>query len=730
VSVVLLAALAMGAARTDGTPGVAPSTAEMAALLKERAAAVDPLRLGLIVNDRRAELLERTLAGLPPGPDHRRLRAMYAIELLNSGRIPESLAVLDEIEREGKENAPAWWKAAARPVLLTRASAWLRLAENRNCHSRNNGESCLLPIRGQGVHADREGSTRAIEVLQRILEVEPDSLQARWLLNVAHMTVGGYPDGVDRRYLIPPSVFVSEYALPRFDNVAREAGLDIHGLAGGALLDDFDRDGELDLVVSHQGFADQVQFFKGSGKGTFVDRTEPSGLMGEVGGLNMIHADYDNDGLPDVLVLRGGWLGGEGRFPVSLIRNRGDGTFADATREAGLLGHLAPTQAGVFFDYDGDGFLDLFLGNESAGPRQPTFPCELFRNNGNGTFTNVAQAAGVDVTAFVKGVAAGDFDGDGRPDLFLSTKNGDNMLLRNEGPAEGGAPGAWRFRDVARAAGVTEPYRSFGTFFFDYDNDGHLDLWVTGYGFADGSSMAAAQAADYLGLPHDAERGRLFRNRGDGTFEDVTRAAGLYRFAPAMGLNFGDLDNDGWLDIYLGTGDPDLTALIPNRMFRNAEGRSFQDVTTAGNFGHLQKGHGIAFGDVDGDGDQDVFEQMGGAFADDKAYSALYRNPGNTNRWVLFELEGVKSNRGAIGARIKVTVDTPRGPRALYRTVTSGGSFGGSPLRQHVGLGDARRITALEVSWPATGQTQRLPGVEMGRRYRIREGASAATAVR
>jgi hypothetical protein len=729
VSVVLLAALAMGAARTDGTPRVAPATVEMAAFLKERAAAVDPMRVGFIVNERRAEVLEKALAGLRPGPELRRMRALHAIELLHSGRVRETLAALDEIEREGRESSPEWWKAATGPILLLRASAWLRLAETQNCHSLNNRESCLLPIRGQGVHADREGSTRAIEILRRILEDDPGNLRARWLLNVAQMTVGGYPGDVGEPYLIPPSAFASEHPLPRFDNVAREAGLDIHGLAGGALLDDFDRDGALDLVVSHQGFADQMQFFKGSGKGTFEERTDPAGLTGEVGGLNMIHADYDNDGFPDVLVLRGGWLGSEGRFPVSLLRNRGDGTFADVTKEAGLLTHLAPTQAGVFFDYDGDGWLDLFLGNESPGPQHPASPCELFRNNRDGTFTNVARAAGVDVVAFVKGVAAGDFDGDLRPDLYLSLKDGDNLLLRNEGPAEG-RPGAWRFTDVARAAGVTEPSRSFGTFFFDYDNDGHLDLWVTGYSVGGASSMAADQAADYLGLPHEGERGRLFRNRGDGTFEDVTRAAGLYRFAPAMGLNFGDLDNDGWLDIYLGTGDPDLTALIPNRMFRNADGRSFQDVTTAGNFGHLQKGHGIAFGDVDGDGDQDVFAQMGGAFADDKAYSTLYRNPGSANRWVELELEGVKSNRGAVGARIKVTVDTPRGPRVLYRTVGSGGSFGGSPLRQHVGLGDARRIAALEVSWPATGQTQRLPGVEMARRYRIREGTSAATRVK
>ena len=183
---------------------------------------------------------------------------------------------------------------------------------------------------------------------------------------------------------------------------------------------------------------------------------------------------------------------------------------------------------------------------------------------------------------------------------------------------------------------------------------------MAGWGGFDAKTMAADVAADYLGLPTPAERGRLYRNRGDGTFEDVTKAAGLYKVVPAMGLNFGDLDNDGWLDVYLGTGNPDFGTLIPKRMFRNAEGRAFQDVTTAGNFGHLQKGHAIAFGDVDNDGDQDVFEKMGGAFLADKAYSALYLNPGEGNHWLRLELEGVRSNRSAIGARIKVELKTAK----------------------------------------------------------------------
>jgi FG-GAP-like repeat/ASPIC and UnbV len=723
-------ALVGGRARTDESAAADPSTQEMAALLREQAAKVDPAKLGFIVNDRRATLFGEALAWPRPITERLNLRTMYAAELLNSGRSADSLQEIGKLEEHARTIAPAWWSTNHSEVAVRKAMAYLRMGEEQNCHQGNTRDSCLLPIRGTGIHQKREGSTRAIEILNAVLEADPANLRARWLLNVAHMTVDSYPDGVTPSQLIPPAAFASQYPLPRFTNVAREAGLDLSGISGGAILDDFDHDGRLDLVVSNIGFEDQMRFFRNRGDGTFEERTTQAGLTGEVGGLNLVQADFDNDGFVDILVLRGGWLGTEGRFPMSLLRNDGHGRFTDVTKAAGLLSHLAPTQTATWFDYDGDGWLDLFVGNETMPNSEPKdiSPCELFHNEGNGTFTSVARETGVDVVAWVKGVVSGDYDNDGRPDLYLSLKGGANLLLHNGGPAKAGSERSWIFTNVAATAGVTEPRHSFGAFFFDYDNDGWPDLFVAGYGVFGGSNLATDTAADYLGLPFTGERGRLYHNRGDGTFEDVTKAAGLYRFIPAMGLNFGDLDNDGWLDFYLGTGDPDFSALVPNRMFRNAEGRSFQDVTTAGNFGHLQKGHAIAFGDVDNDGDQDIFEEMGGAFTADKAMSVLYENPGNANHWVSLELEGVRSNRGAIGARIKVSLETKSGPRILYRTVSSGGSFGGSPLRQEIGLGDARRITGVLVFWPATGSTQKIEGLALDRRYLIREGA--ATSVR
>lgn len=331
---------------------------------------------------------------------------------------------------------------------------------------------------------------------------------------------------------------------------------------------------------------------------------------------------------------------------------------------------------------------------------------------------------GVAVVGFVKGVASGDFNNDGRPDLYLSRLGQPNILYRNDGPAgaDKSPKGPWKFTDVSVAAGVTEPLWSFPTWFWDYDNDGWLDIFVSGNRIRN----VADVAADYLGLPHTAERPRLYHNNHDGTFTDVTRSAHLDKVLLAMGCNFGDLDNDGWLDFYVGTGDPAMETLIPNRMFRNVDGQFFQEVTTSDGFGHLQKGHAISFGDLDNDGDQDIYAVMGGAYTSDHFYHVLFENPGHGNHWITLKLEGVKSNRAALGARIKVIVETQKGERAIYKTVSTGGSFGASPLRQEIGLGQAMSIKAVEIFWPVTGQTQTLKNLALDQFYRVREGDTVA----
>jgi hypothetical protein len=264
--------------------------------------------------------------------------------------------------------------------------------------------------------------------------------------------------------------------------------------------------------------------------------------------------------------------------------------------------------------------------------------------------------------------------------------------------------------------------KSFPAWFFDYDNDGWPDIFVSGYSIQNAGDIAA----DYLGIPTNAEYARLYHNNHDGTFSDVTKQAGLWHVLETMGSNFGDLDNDGWLDFYVGTGDPYLGTLIPNRMFRNDGHGHFQDVTTSGGFGQLQKGHGIAFGDLNNDGDQDIYSVVGGAFTGDHYHNELFANPGHGNHWIKLKLEGVKTNRSAIGARIKVVAKTPAGEREIYRTVGSGGSFGASPLRQEIGLGDSTQIARVEIFWPVTGKTQVLTDLALDRAYSVREGETRA----
>jgi len=272
------------------------------------------------------------------------------------------------------------------------------------------------------------------------------------------------------------------------------------------------------------------------------------------------------------------------------------------------------------------------------------------------------------------------------------------------------------------------PRFSFATRFWDYNQDGHDDLFVIDYDMHYLQRVAEAVTAEHLGrtLSPPVERPRLYRNNGDGTFADATAAAGLDAVLFGMGANYGDLDNDGWLDVYVGTGAPDLRSIVPNRMFRNQQGERFEDVTFAGGFGHIQKGHGVGFGDFDRDGDQDVHAVISGAVEGDNFRNALFENPGHDHHlWITADLVGTASNRSAIGARLRITASDRTGTtRTLYRTVDTGGSFGASCLQQEIGLGTATRIDTLVITWPnAQRTTQTVTDLAVNQRLRLEEGA-------
>jgi hypothetical protein len=698
------------------------SNRKMAELLATLDREIDPMAIPFFP-ERSLPVLRQRIAAAKSPRDQLSARLKYAQALLNSGASEEALHEFEDLERAAiASGQPANAELQSR-MLLMKGLCYLRLGEQENCLVNHNAESCVIPIRGGGVHQLTRGSQGAVREFNALLDVEPTPHIA-WLLNIAYMTLGKYPDEVPAQWQIPPAVFESEYDIKRFRDVAGFAGVDVDELSGGVVMDDFDHDGLLDLMVSGSGLHSQLRYFHNNGDGKFSDLTDSAGLAGLFGGLNIIQGDYNNDGWVDVLVLRGGWLGKDGRHPHSLLRNNGDNTFTDVTEEAGLLTRH-PTQTAVWFDYNNDGLLDIFIGNETVPDSGAIDPCELFRNNGDGTFTECAAENGLAIVDWVKAVVTGDFNNDGRPDLYLSSLVGPNHLVRNDGPAgaDRSPKAKWRFTEVGAAAGVSEPLRSFSCWFFDYDNDGWLDLMVTGYAIHDAGDVLV----DYLGMPTpEAERARLYHNNRDGTFADVTKEQGVFKIIHGMGANFGDFDNDGWLDFYVGTGDPALSTIIPNRAFRNNAGRGFQDVTTSGGFGNLQKGHGIAFGDIDNDGDEDIYSHLGGALSGDHYPSQLLENPGHGNHWIKLALEGVKTNHVALGARIKVVAKTSAGEREIHRVVGSGGSFGASPLRQEIGLGQATAVSRVEIFWPASGKTQTITGVVLDHAYAIREGDTSA----
>ena len=657
--------------------------------------------------------LEDQLQALPdvaPAQDRIRLHFRLGITELFLGRERRAIDHLAAAKEmlTGQHSVPA---QVVNEIHFRLGLAWLRLGETQNCVLNPSADHCILPIRPGGFHTLPEGSRQAIPYFQAVLDntaaEERLRLSARWLLNIAYMTLGQYPEGVPPTHRIPPESFESQAAFPHWVNVAPALGLDTFSLSGGAVADDFDGDGYLDFFVSTSDLAGQLRFFRNGGDGTFADRTEAANLNGLLGGLNLVQADYDNDGHLDLLVLRGAWFGEHGQHPNSLLRNAGDGTFFDATLAAGLGQDHYPTQTAAWADYDLDGDLDLYIGNETTD----TFvaPGQLFHNQGDGTFADVAPAAGVDQYAHAKAVVWGDYDGDRWPDLYVSNLGQPNRLYHNQGDGT--------FADVAPSLGVVSPRASFPAWFWDFDNDGHLDLFVAAY-----AATIADIAAAYMGLPASVEQARLYRGDGQGGFADVSQDRHLVQPTKPMGANFGDLDHDGFLDFYLGTGDTDYAELMPNVLYWNQAGQHFVDVTFASGLGHLQKGHGVVFADLDHDGDVDLFEQMGGAYRGDGFADVLYENPGFGHGWLAVEVIGVESNRSGIGTQLRVDVVEGGQRRSLYRWVGSGGSFGGNPLRQYVGLGSAERVAQLVVLWPQSGREQVFAEVPVNAIIRVTEG--------
>ena len=592
------------------------------------------------------------------------------------------------------------------PIIDLLAISYLRQGEVNNCQNNHNSYSCILPLKDQAFHIDVNGSKKAIEIYTQIYKKFPND-NYKWLLNLANMTIGEHPNNVPERYRINyPNWNIEQKKIKAFKEVSLKLGIAQDGLSGGVSIDDFNNDGLLDIFITSYGMSDQSKLYTNTSNG-FIDTTQEAGLTGIVSGLNCIHADYDNDGNIDIFVLRGAWLGEGGNHPNSLLKNNGDETFTDVTKSAGLLS-FHPTQTASWADVNNDGYLDLFVGNESN--EKQSHPCELYINQKDGSFIEESSNYNLSsIEGFIKGVVFGDINNDKWPDLYISVMGGNNLLFKNN---------FGKFENISETAGVQGPNFSFPTWFWDVNNDGFNDILVASYDTRNIQNVAGDFVKELQGEKVLSDKSKLYINNGDETFSEQSNAFNIDKSFYAMGSNFGDLDNDGWLDFYIGTGSPEFTSVVPNRMFRNVDGISFEEVTSAGGFGHIQKGHGVSFADLDNDGDQDIYAVLGGAYEGDNYTNVCFENPIFENNWVILNLEGVQSNRSAIGTKLKIDLDNGR---TIFYTINTGGSFGANSLQAEIGLGQSEMIQTLTIIWP-NSDTQIFNNVAVNKKYKLSEG--------
>jgi hypothetical protein len=508
----------------------------------------------------------------------------------------------------------------------------------------------------------------------------------------------------------------------------------IETMGGGVALLDYDNDGRLDIFFTNGAKIDDPmpddkqpdksdrkywnRLYHQNSDGTFTDVTEKAGLSGMPQNhydMGIAVGDYDNDGFEDIYVTG---FGGN-----TLYHNNGNGTFTDVTKSAGVAGGAWSASAG-FFDYDNDGKLDLFVTryvnwtfktNRYCGEKQPGYRayCHpdnydgitniLYHNNGDGTFTDVSEKAGIaNPKGKGLGVSFADYDGDGFTDIFVANDSVQCFLYHNNGN------GTFTETGLLAGVGFNEDGKTFagmGTDFSDYDNDGRPDIVVTDL---------------------SNERYMLFRNNGDGTFRDVTNQSGLgaatLSFA-GWSTRFFDYDNDGWKDLFVAQShvmdtiektSPNLRYLQPPLLLRNESGR-FVRVAPGDAFQIPWAGRGAAFGDIDNDGDIDIVVSNAGQ----KAY-VLGNDGGNRGNWIRIETVGKKSNRDGIGSRVKVVGAS--GLTQYFTINTAVGYLSASDKRLLAGLGADSMSKLVEIQWPS-GIVQKFENVKAGQTLKAIEPA-------
>ncbi|MCU1330221.1 MAG: repeat protein [Bryobacterales bacterium] len=539
---------------------------------------------------------------------------------------------------------------------------------------------------------------RAARIAVASLAARPGFARTRFWLMLAAKKLGAYPNWVPAECRME---IKSGYAKPSlvFEDIAAKIGLDKTSAGRGVAVFDSNNDGYLDVLITaaHGG----CNFYRNNGDGTFTDASVESGLDKCVNGFGITIGDYNNDGYPDVFVTRLGFYGGESQ----LFRNNGDGTFTDVTAHAGL-NVWGPAFTASFVDYDNDGRLDLFIANNLGGLFERKTPNRLFHNNGDGTFTEVGKKAGIDTPWPSNSGAWGDYNNDGFPDLFVSNGMGRSQLYKNNGDGT--------FTDVSREAGVEALCFGSPSFWWDFDNDGWLDLAQ----FAWSDHDDVIHTLEHGDGPADGNPMRIYRNNRDGTFTEVGREHGLSGCWGTMSGNAGDFNNDGYMDVVLGNGSPKMDRLEPLGVLEyDGETKQFKNITFSAGFPLIGKSHGVTMADLFGDGRLSVIVGAGGAYPADLLTMNVFcptKLPGN---YINVRLVGMKSNKSAIGARITLRA----GGKLQMKEVSGGTSFGCLPFEQHFGLAKLESIDTIDVRWPS-GLVQRFENPPVNSTIEMVEG--------